>query len=147
MESLNPLGASRLPWNNAHKDDPHLQRFLRDLDTYTPRDQGLPVSRRSLRHKPNTDDDFLRILEESRLEYQADKQMQEGEFHVDTSVSYLIHMYADLELAKTLSLQSPPPSALLAPPTTPPVQQIPHSSVGLAHLVHAEQGTDYSLKN
>lgn len=87
MDSLHPFGGS------GTKNDPHLRRFLRDLDTYIPREEQLAVGR-SRRHKPDTDEEFLRILEESRLEFEADKRMQQ-----------------DLELASNLSLHHPQPES------------------------------------
>ena len=96
-----------------------MRRFLRDLDTYTPAQEtaGLTAGGK-LRHRyqPDTDDDLLRILEESRLEYEADKRMQTG------MVSFLLELccsnytpppFTDLERAKTLSLKDTPQ----APPT------------------------------
>lgn len=71
MDSLHPFGGS------GTKNDPYLRRFLQDLDTYIPREEQLAVGR-SQRHKPDTDEEFLRTLEESRLEFEADKRMQQG---------------------------------------------------------------------
>lgn len=76
MDSLQVFGGH--PWD---KNDPHYRRFLHDLDTYTPAQEtpGLAAGARlGRRYKPDSDDDFLRILEESRLEYEADKRMQTG---------------------------------------------------------------------
>lgn len=49
------------------------QRFLRDLDTYKP-----AVPRRERGHRQDTDEDLLRVLEMSRMEYEADKKMKAG---------------------------------------------------------------------
>ena len=77
MDSLGSFGGSGLPWDSGSKNDPHLRRFLHDLDTYTPRERKVAVGKRQS-YRPDTDDDLLRILEESRREYEVDKQMQEG---------------------------------------------------------------------
>ena len=82
MDSLHPFGGS------GTKNDPHLRRFLRDLDTYIPREEQLAVGR-SRRHKPDTDEAFLRILEESRLEFEADKRMQQGTIKYNKTVHQL----------------------------------------------------------
>jgi hypothetical protein len=75
MDSLGMFGS-------GSKNDPHMRRFLRDLDTYTPaREQPSPPNPSrgtGHRYRPDTDDDLLRILEESRLEYETDKRMQNG---------------------------------------------------------------------
>ena len=49
------------------------RRFLRDLDSYKPGEQ-----RRGPGYRQDTDNDLLRVLEMSRMEYEADKRMHRG---------------------------------------------------------------------
>lgn len=104
MDSLQVFGGT------GNKNDPRLRRFLRDLDTYTPAQERpfSPADRRH-RYKSDTDDDLLRILEESRHEYEADKQMENGKCCWLSCLCQL-NFIPDLELAKTLSLRLPQPT-------------------------------------
>ncbi len=72
---MDSLGGPR-----GDKNGHQLKRFLQDLDTYTPRprDQQLAREGRGHGYKVDTDEDLLRILEESRVEHETDKQMREG---------------------------------------------------------------------
>lgn len=86
---MDTFGGSGLPWETSTRTHPDstLKRFLHDLDSYTPPQARTTPPVPGNRYKPDSDEDLLRVLEASRREYQADRQMQAGK-HITT----IIHM-------------------------------------------------------
>jgi len=94
-----------LPVPEPQVEDSDITTFLRMLDG---RSHGLArrshEARESTRDKPDTD--LERILEESRQEYQAEQQLQEG---VVWNIDFLNYhfWFLDIEKAKAESMLSP----------------------------------------
>lgn len=114
---IDPLGTSGFPWNNGSdsrfSDSKLRRRFLHDLDTYKPRERlstfGSSASnstssssntrrvastrRHGHGYRPDTDDDFLRVLEMSREEFESDKQMSAGKVLLHSDYLYNTHTH------------------------------------------------------